>query len=138
MMPSNWVDMVAEFQKQFEEPFIPVGQSDWERLINLRASLIHEEITELWMGMNGMLQTPCEADSLMRAKVDTLDAICDSIYVLIGTANALGFDIKEAFDRVHKSNMTKLGKDGKPIYNLAGKVMKPESFKPPILEDLVA
>jgi len=138
MQNNSWVAMVKEFQLQFEKPFIPSNTKDWEDMINLRASLIHEEIQELWQGMSDMQRYPTTAEEFKWAKVMTLDAICDSIYVLIGTANALGFDLQEAFDRVHRSNMSKLGPDGQPMYNAAGKVMKPKGFRPPVLNDLVA
>lgn len=138
MKRRDWVAMVKEFQAHFEKPFIPTSSKDWEDMINLRASLIHEEIHELWQAMADMQRNPISREELESAKVQTLDAICDSIYVLIGTANALGFNLEEAFKRVHLGNMAKLGPDGQPIYNAAGKVMKPEGFKHPVLSDLVA
>ena len=51
-------------------------------------------------------------------------------------AAAFGFDLDTAMDRIFESNMSKLGPDGKPIYRADGKVLKPESYKPPVLTDL--
>ena len=138
MGANSWVAMVKDFQTRLEKPFIPTSSKDWEDMINLRASLIHEEIQELWQALGDMQRHPISSEELEQAKVDTLDAICDSIYVLIGTANTLGFDLEKAFERVHLSNMSKLWEDGQPVYNAAGKVMKPKGFKPPVLNDLVA
>ena len=58
-------------------------------------------------------------------------ALTDILYVTYGAGIAFGIDLDKCFDQVQKSNMSKLGKDGKPIYNQAGKVMKgPNYFKP--------
>lgn len=58
------------------------------------------------------------------------------IYCLFGYADAMGWDLMEAFRRVHQSNMSKLGEDGRPIRREDGKVLKGNNYKPPFLEDL--
>lgn len=65
--------------------------------------------------------------------VEIADGVIDSIYIAIGTAVTYGFQHKlpELFDAVHKSNMSKLGPDGKPMYREDGKVIKGPNFKPP-------
>jgi predicted HAD superfamily Cof-like phosphohydrolase len=65
--------------------------------------------------------------------VEIADGVIDTLYIAIGTAVTYGFQHKlpELFDAVHKSNMSKLGPDGKPIYREDGKVMKGPNFKPP-------
>jgi len=65
--------------------------------------------------------------------VEIADGVIDSLYIAIGTAVTYGFQHKlpELFDAVHRSNMSKLGPDGKPIYREDGKVMKGPNFKPP-------
>ena len=63
-----------------------------------------------------------------------LDAICDLIYVAIGFALKAGMDIDGAFREVHRSNMSKLDKDGKPIKRADGKVLKGPHFTPPKLD----
>ena len=118
------------FEKKFD---------DVPKLIDLRARLIHEEIHELWAGLNDVWQGTDDGDAerIKRGRIDTLDAIADSIVVLIGTANALGMDLDTAMERVFESNLTKLGEDGRPFYNSDGKVMKGPNFIPPDLRDLV-
>lgn len=71
------------------------------------------------------------------AKRECLDAMGDEIWVLIGTALSFGLDIDEAIRRIHVSNMSKLGRDGKPIYREDGKILKGPDYRPPALNDLV-
>ena len=62
---------------------------------------------------------------------EAVDALTDILYVTYGAGHAFGVNLDKCFDEVQKSNMSKLGEDGKPIYNEAGKVMKgPSYFKP--------
>ncbi len=70
--------------------------------------------------------------------VEILDACVDQLYILLGTVNTHGLQdvFQEAFERVHANNMTKVV-DGKVIRNEAGKILKPEGFKPVDLSDLV-
>ena len=66
-----------------------------------------------------------------------LKELADLVYVIYGYAVTFGWDLDEAFKRVHESNMSKLGEDGKPIKDKHGKVMKGPYYKPPNLKDLV-
>lgn len=93
----------------------------------LRLALITEELAEL-------AQAADERDA-----ESALDALCDLQYVLDGTVLAFGMDgvADEAFRRVHASNMSKLGDDGKPIRNEFGKVTKGPYYVPVSLGDLV-
>lgn len=68
--------------------------------------------------------------------VEMIDALCDLIYVAYGAAVSMGIDLEAYFKEVHRSNMAKLGIDGKPIYNADGKVVKPPDWKPPDLARL--
>ena len=68
---------------------------------------------------------------------DCLKELADLVYVCYQYAENLGWDLDEALDRVHKSNMTKLGEDGKPIRRSDGKVLKGPNYQPPTLTDLV-
>ena len=62
---------------------------------------------------------------------EVADALTDILYVTYGAGHAFGINLDKCFEEVQKSNMSKLGKDGKPIYNEFGKVMKgPDYFKP--------
>ena len=90
-----------------------------EKTNNLRVDLIKEELGELTKAMD-------EKDLL-----EVADALTDILYVTYGAGHAFGINLDMCFDEVQNSNMSKLGEDGKPIYNEAGKVMKgPNYFKP--------
>ena len=85
----------------------------------LRVDLIKEELDELTNAMK-------EKDL-----IEVADALTDILYVTYGAGHAFGIDLDKCFDEVQNSNMSKLGENGKPIYNEAGKVMKgPNYFKP--------
>ena len=85
----------------------------------LRIDLIKEELEELTHAMND------------KNLLEVADALTDILYVTYGAGHAFGIDLDKCFDEVQNSNMSKLGEDGKPIYNEAGKVMKgPNYFKP--------
>ena len=90
-----------------------------EKTNKLRIDLIKEELEELTKAMN-------EKDI-----IEVADALTDILYVTYGAGHAFGIDLDRCFEEVQNSNMSKLGEDGKPIYNDAGKVMKgPNYFKP--------
>lgn len=121
-MTKTTIEQVQEFHEAFDLP-VEAGQttsSDKTRL--LRINLLQEELDEL--------KEALENDDLQ----ETLDALIDLQYVLDGAFLSFGFQhVKsEAFAEVHRSNMSKLGADGKPIVRPEdGKVMKgPDYFKP--------
>ena len=90
-----------------------------EKTNKLRVDLIKEELEELTKAMD-------EKDLL-----EVADALTDILYVTYGAGHAFGINLDKCFDEVQNSNMSKLGENGKPIYNEAGKVMKgPNYFKP--------
>ena len=66
-----------------------------------------------------------------------LKELADLVYVCFQYAENMEWDLEEALDRVHKSNMSKLGLDGKPIRRADGKVLKGPNYQPPILNDLI-
>lgn len=70
-------------------------------------------------------------------QVEMLDALCDLLYVVHGAFAAMGIDPDEYFNEVHRSNMTKLGSDGKPLRRHDGKIMKPENWSPPDLANIL-
>ena len=89
----------------------------------LRIDLIKEELEELTQAMND------------KNLLEVADALTDILYVTYGAGHAFGIDLDKCFDEVQNSNMSKLGEDGKPIYNESGKVMKgPKYFKPDLLK----
>ena len=70
-------------------------------------------------------------------KANILKELADLVYVCYQYAANLGWDLDEALNRIHESNMSKLGEDGKPIYREDGKVLKGPNYAPPNLEDVV-
>jgi predicted HAD superfamily Cof-like phosphohydrolase len=68
---------------------------------------------------------------------DCLKELADLVYVCYQYAENLGWDLDEALNRVHRSNMSKLGEDGEPVYREDGKVLKGPNYQPPNLSDLV-
>ena len=97
-----------------------------EKTNKLRVDLIKEELEELTKAMD-------EKDLL-----EVADALTDILYVTYGAGHAFGINLDMCFDEVQNSNMSKLGEDGKPIYNEAGKVMKgPNYFKPDLSKYII-
>ena len=112
-------EKVGLFMKTFGQEVKNKPSLSSEKINNLRISLINEELEELKQAMKN--------NDLKEA----VDALTDILYVTYGAGHAFGVNLDKCFDEVQKSNMSKLGKDGKPIYNEAGKVMKgPSYFKP--------
>ena len=90
-----------------------------EKIDKLRYDLIKEELDELKEALDN------------KDLLEVADALTDILYVTYGAGHALGINLDKCFDEVQKSNMSKLDKFGKPIYNETGKVMKgPNYFKP--------
>ena len=89
------------------------------KINDLRINLIEEELNEF-------------KDAMSRKDLkEVADALTDILYVTYGAGHAFGINLDDCFEEVQKSNMSKLGNDGKPIYNEHGKVMKgPNYFKP--------
>ena len=90
-----------------------------DKINSLRYNLIKEELDELKVAMKN------------NDLLEVADALTDILYVTYGAGHAFGIDLDKCFEEVQSSNMSKLGKDGKPIYSENGKVMKgPNYFKP--------
>ena len=110
---------VGIFMKTFGQEIKNRPSFSTEKINQLRISLIQEELDELKEAManNDLLEVA--------------DALTDLLYVTYGAGHAFGIDLDKCFNEVQNSNMSKLGEDGKPIYNEFGKVMKgPNYFKP--------
>ena len=90
-----------------------------DKIISLRLDLIREELSEL-------------EEAIEKKDIKEIaDALTDILYVTYGAGHAFGINLDKCFEEVQNSNMSKLGSDGKPIYNEHGKVMKgPDYFKP--------
>ena len=110
---------VGVFMKTFGQEVKNKPSFSTEKINQLRISLIQEELDELKEAMTN------------NDLLEVADALTDLLYVTYGAGHAFGIDLDKCFDEVQNSNMSKLGEDGKPIYNELGKVMKgPNYFKP--------
>ena len=110
---------VGHFMKTFGQEIKTKPNLSTEKINKLRVSLINEELEEFKEAIkNNDLK-------------EVADALTDILYVTYGAGHAFGINLDKCFDEVQQSNMSKLGDDGKPIYNHKGKVMKgPNYFKP--------
>ena len=96
------------------------------KIMTLRYNLIKEELEELKEAIEN------------RDIKEVADALTDILYVTYGAGHAFGIDLDKCFVEVQNSNMSKLGLDGKPIYNEHGKVMKGPNYFKPDLKKFVA
>jgi predicted HAD superfamily Cof-like phosphohydrolase len=94
-------------------------------LAALRLDLINEEVQELRDGLG------------KKSMLEIADALTDILYVVYGAGHAFGIDLDECFNEVHRSNMTKLGADGRPMYREDGKVMKGPHYSEPDLTQFI-
>ena len=112
-------EKVGFFMKTFGQDIKQSSSFSSDKINALRVSLIKEELDELIEAMN------------KKDLVEVADALTDILYVTYGAGHAFGINLDDCFEEVQNSNMSKLDKDGKPIYNENGKVMKgPNYFKP--------
>ena len=110
---------VGIFMKTFGQEVKNKPSFSTDKINKLRIDLIKEELEELTEAMKN------------NDLLEVADALTDILYVTYGAGHAFGIDLDNCFDEVQNSNMSKLGENGKPIYNDAGKVMKgPKYFKP--------
>ncbi len=112
-------ERVKKFMKTFGQEVKEKAEFPSDKIMSLRYELIREELTELKEAIDS------------RDIKEVADALTDILYVTYGAGHAFGINLDKCFEEVQSSNMSKLGEDGKPIYNENGKVMKgPNYFKP--------
>ena len=124
MVKVDPTDLVAEFHKIYDVPIrskpllkIPERQ--------LRVDLLKEETQEY------------EEAEKEGSLVQMADALGDIVYVAYGAALAHGIDLSAVLLEIHRSNMSKLGADGKPMCRNDGKVMKGPNYSPPDIEKVL-
>ena len=116
-------DKVGVFMKTFGQEVKEKPSLSSDKINQLRISLIKEELDELKEAMDS------------RDLLEVADALTDLLYVTYGAGHAFGIDLDKCFEEVQNSNMSKLGDNGKPIYNEFGKVMKgPNYYKPNLIK----
>ena len=119
-------DKVGTFMKTFGQEVKTKPSFNTDKINKLRLDLIREELTELTEAMNN------------KDLLEVADALTDILYVTYGAGHAFGINLDKCFEEVQNSNMSKLDKDGKPIYNDKGKVMKGPNYFEPNLNKFVA
>ena len=121
---SNFTD-VKIFMETFGQMTRTKPQFPDSKTMELRFNLIQEELNEL--------------EEAMKTKnlKEVADALTDILYVTYGAGYAYGVDLDKCFKEVQRANMSKLGEDGKPIFNEKGKVMKGPNYSPPDLKKFV-
>lgn len=121
------IKQLVDFQTAFNSPVLDKPTIPSRKRSTLRRKLLKEEVKEL--------------NDAVKVKdiVEVADALTDILYIVFGTACEFGLQDKLAacFEAVHVNNMSKLGPDGKPIYNDYGKIIKPAGFKPVDLRSIV-
>ena len=112
-------EKVGLFMRTFGQEVKTNASFSSEKINLLRVNLIEEELNELREAIKN------------KDLKETIDALTDILYVTYGAGHAFGVNLDKCFEEVQKSNMSKLGNNGKPIFNENGKVMKgPNYFKP--------
>ena len=110
---------VKTFMQTFDQEVKLKPSFSTEKINDLRYNLVKEELEELKQAI------------VNKDLLEVADALTDILYVTYGAGHAFGIDLDSCFEEVQNSNMSKLGDNGKPIYNDAGKVMKgPNYYKP--------
>ena len=119
-------ESVKKFMETFGQEVKEKAEFPNDKITKLRYDLIKEELGEL-------------REALEKKDIkEVADALTDILYVTYGAGHAFGINLDKCFEEVQNSNMSKLGKDGKPIYNEKGKVMKGPNYFKPDLEKFVA
>ena len=116
---------VKKFMETFGQEVKKKAEFPSDKIVKLRYDLIKEELAEF------------EEAIKQKNLKEIADSLTDILYVTYGAGHAFGIDLDKCFDEVQRSNMSKLGKDGKPIYNEHGKVMKGPSYFEPNLKKFI-
>ena len=116
---------VKTFMQTFDQEVKSKPSFSTEKINELRYNLIKEELEEFKHALEN------------KDLLEVADALTDILYVTYGAGHAFGIDLDSCFEEVQNSNMSKLGTDGKPIRNEAGKVMKGTNYYKPDLSKFV-
>ena len=116
---------VKTFMETFGQEVKNKASFGSNKINQLRYNLIKEELDELKQAID------------KKDLLEVADALTDILYVTYGAGHSFGVDLDSCFDEVQRSNMSKLGEDGKPIYNESGKVMKGPKYFTPNLKKII-
>ena len=118
-------DKVKAFMNTYGQNVKEKAEFPENKIVQLRIDLIEEELNELKEAIKN------------KDIVEVADALTDILYVTYGAGHSFGVNLDQCFDEVQRSNMSKLGEDGNPIYNDSGKVMKGPNYFAPNLKKIV-
>ena len=118
-------ESVRKFMEIFGQEIKEKADFPNDKITSLRYDLIKEELDELKVAIDN------------KEIKEVADALTDILYVTYGAGHAFGINLDKCFEEVQSSNMSKLGADGKPIYNEKGKVMKGPNYTEPNLKRFV-
>ena len=118
-------ELVGDFMESMEQDVLIRPSFPEDSVQKLRLDLIEEELDELQYGIDN------------QDMVEIADALTDLLYVVYGAGHAFGIDLDDCFKEVHKSNLSKLGPDFRPIKREDGKVLKPDTYFPPDLKTVL-
>ena len=121
---SNFDD-VKKFMETYGQEVKRTASFPEDKIIKLRIDLIKEELKEFQEAINN------------KDLLEIADALTDILYVTYGAGHSFGIDLDKCFAEVQRSNMSKLGENGKPIYNKHGKVMKGPNYLKPNLKQFI-
>ena len=133
----DYFGKVKEFHDAFGHPFgLSLKHTDPDQFW-FRWRLIQEEMKELGLEFTNADGELFEHEMILSNRDKILKETADLLYVIFGLCVTYNLPIGEAFNRVHRSNMSKLGTDGKPVRRDDGKILKGPNYKEPDLKDLV-
>ena len=124
-MDGSNFELVGAFMESMEQDVLIRPSFPEDSVQRLRLDLIEEELDELQYGIDN------------QDMVEVADALTDLLYVDYGAGHAFGIDLDDCFKEVHKSNLSKLGPDFRPIKREDGKVLKPDTYFPPDLKTVL-
>ena len=119
-------ELVGDFMESMDQEVGLYPCFPEEEIQKLRKDLIEEELDEFTYALDN------------KNLIEVADALTDLLYVVYGAGHAFGIDLDECFKEVHRSNLSKLGPDFKPIKREDGKVLKPDTYSPPDLKTVLA
>jgi predicted HAD superfamily Cof-like phosphohydrolase len=126
---------VRDFHIAFD---IDVDEPITAERLAFRKKLIEEEIAELYAEIDkGIAEIKAGGRITRETLANLMKETADVQYIVSGMNVTFGLPADSVFDRVHDSNMSKLGDDGKPVRREDGKVMKGPHYHPPVLDDLI-
>lgn len=134
----DYYEAVEEFRKKMGRPtgksLATTSQKDLEFCFGLITEEFREVAAEF---LKAHVNIATGGPVSREVQINLLKELCDLVYVIMDMAATYSLPINEAFRRVHESNLSKLGDDGKPVWREDGKILKGPNYKPPVLDDLV-